>query len=435
MLKAEHRRMERLVALKILSPEVTKNPEAVLRFQREVKAAAKLEHLNIVAAHDADEANGTHFLVMQYVEGTDLAALVTRRGRCPAKAVSCVLQAARGWRTRISAASSIATSNRRICCSTGRGQSRILDMGLARLESDGAEPTQLTETGRIMGTVDFMAPEQAMDSSTVNARADIYSLGVTLWYLLTGRAMYQAETVVKRLMAHQNNPVPSLCSACPEASPELDAIFAKMVAKTPEARYQSATEAIVDLERYLDSADSGASLAALPGEDIRFSEFLGERVPAGGPAVTKLIQNKKNADSPAPMATMLSKDGNVDTDPEMQQPIVEPPGQQPTPRRQPGPVWGRRRNAWITGGATAILTLLFGFAFLSRTDEGVIRVEIDDPQIQVRVQGTGIVLTQADRAKNITLAPARKRLLSREAVSNSRPTSSSSNRDTTPPSG
>ena len=134
VLKAEHTRMHRHVALKILSPAVTKSPEAVRRFQREVEAAAKLEHANIVTAHDADEAGGTHFLVMQYVEGTDLKALVKEKGPLPIdQALSCVLQAAHG----LEYAHSHGVVHRDIKPSNllldRDGTVKILDMGLARL--------------------------------------------------------------------------------------------------------------------------------------------------------------------------------------------------------------------------------------------------------------------------------------------------------------
>ena len=259
VLKAEHRRMARIVALKVLSPAVTKNPEAAKRFQREVKAAAKLEHPNIVTAHDADEANGTHFLVMQYVEGIDLAALVQKQGPLSVeKAVPIVLQAARG----LAYAHSRGVVHRDIKPANllldREGTVKILDMGLARLDSAGVEQDQLTGTGQIMGTVDYMAPEQAMDTKTADARADIYSLGITLWYLLTGRAAYDGDTFFQKMLAHQNKPIPSLRGACPQASAELEAVFAKMVAKTPESRYQSMTDVITDLERCTSSSVSSS---------------------------------------------------------------------------------------------------------------------------------------------------------------------------------
>ena len=275
VLKAEHRRMKRIVALKVLSPAVQKDADAARRFQREVQAAAKLDHPNIVTAFDADDANGTHFLVMQYVEGTDLAALVKEKGPLSVeRALPCILQAARG----LEYAHQRGVIHRDIKPANllldAQGTVKILDMGLARLDSAGGNQDQLTGTGEIMGTVDFMSPEQAMDTKSADARADVYSLGITLWYLLTGKAAYEAESLMKRLMMHLNSPIPSLSAACPQVSPELDAVFNKMVAKTVDARFQSMTEVIASLERCSDRSASMPSVPSGPSEDSRLSAFL-----------------------------------------------------------------------------------------------------------------------------------------------------------------
>ncbi|MDB5391662.1 MAG: prkC 18 [Planctomycetaceae bacterium] len=250
--KAEHRRMKRVVALKVLSPTLMKTPEAVRRFQREVEATAKLEHPNIVTAYDADEALGTHFLVSQFVEGIDLAELVRRQKSLSVEnAITLVLQVARG----LEYAHAHGVVHRDIKPSNllvdQQGNVKILDMGLARLESAGAEQDQLTGTGQIMGTVDYMAPEQAMDTRNADGRADIYSLGITLWYLLSGRPVFDGETMMAKLLAHRERPIPSLKLACPQVSTELDATFSRMVAKTPAARFQNMTEVIAALERCL----------------------------------------------------------------------------------------------------------------------------------------------------------------------------------------
>ena len=310
VLKAEHRRMERTVAIKIISPSVTENPEAVRRFQREVKACAKLEHPNIVTAHDADEANGTHFLVMQFVEGTDLAALVRKQGPLPVeKAVPCVLQAARG----LSYAHSRGMVHRDIKPANllldHAGTVKILDMGIVRLESAGIEGDELTGTGQIVGTVDYMAPEQAMESKTVDARADIYSLGITLWFLLTGRVVYKGDTVVKKLMAHQNSPIPSLRGACTQASPQLEMVFAKMVAKTPESRYQSMVEVIAALEQSLDGRNVGPSTFNDSGREDRQRGFHPGGDVSVQPAVEKLAVSVLT-----PNPTAIVPSSQVDTD-------------------------------------------------------------------------------------------------------------------------
>lgn len=242
--KARHRRMNRVVALKIVAPHVAKRPESLGRFQQEVEATAKLEHENIVIAHDADESGGTHFLVMQYVVGRDLASLVKKVGPfTQQQAVSCVWQTAIGLQYAHEEGiihRDIKPSNLLLEKS---GRIKILDMGLARLQiNDQGEG--LTSTGQIMGTVDYMAPEQARQTRTADARADIYSLGMTLFYLLTGNVAFPGESPVQKLLDHQNQAPPLLQTAAPDVSPELEPIFRKMVEKNPDHRYQSMAEVL-----------------------------------------------------------------------------------------------------------------------------------------------------------------------------------------------
>jgi len=274
VLKARHKRMKRLVALKILPHRLTDSPEAMQRFQREVEAAAKLEHPNIVAAYDADEADGVQFLAMQYIEGRDLDQLIQRQGPLPVdQAVSCIVQAARG----LDYAHARGVIHRDVKPSNilldREGVVKVLDMGLARLDSAGLEQDQLTGTGQVMGTADYMAPEQARDTRKADARADVYSLGVTLWRLLTGEPMYPGDSVFQRMLAHQQEPIPSLRDTCPNVPEALEAIFIKMVAKSPEARYQNMTDVITDLEPWQagDSAKtlvSDAPTAKIPSDHI-----------------------------------------------------------------------------------------------------------------------------------------------------------------------
>ncbi len=249
--KALHRRMERVVAIKMLPPAMTKDPAALARFQREVVAAAKLEHPNIVHANDAGQAGTAHFLVMQFVDGRDLSARVKKDGPLSVdSAVGYILQAARG----LEYAHKRGVIHRDIKPANllldAEGTVKILDMGLARIDAGGNAPTQaeLTGTGAVMGTVDYMAPEQAKSTHHADARADIYSLGCSLYYLLAGGPLYDGATLVEKLWAHQANPIPELLSVRPDVPEQLEVVFSRMVAKQVADRYQTMSEVIADLQ-------------------------------------------------------------------------------------------------------------------------------------------------------------------------------------------
>jgi len=246
--KAYHRRLHRLVAIKVFRQDVMKDPSAVGRLQRGVETAAKLRHPNIVVVDDADCASGVCFLVMEYVDGSNLYELVKKDGSFSVEdTINYVLQAAQGLAAAhaegivhgaITPARLLLAKNRTI---------KILGFGLATVSA--IPQPELVEADTIMEAVDYMAPEHAMDMDTTDARADIYSLGCTLFYLLTGKPPYDGDSRATRVLAHQNRQIPSLREIRPEISISLEGVFGRMVAKNVDHRYQTMAEAIANLER------------------------------------------------------------------------------------------------------------------------------------------------------------------------------------------
>jgi len=270
--RAEHKVMGRVVALKVMAPHLTEKPSAVARFRLEVSAAGKLNHPNIVTAYDAGEAGGLHFLVMEYVEGVSLDKLVAKKGPLPIpQACQFIRQAAQGLQHAHDKGMVHRDIKPQNLMVTRKGHVKVLDFGLARFARDAAEspppgssesmahpPTAVTGMNMIMGTPDYLSPEQAR-CAAVDIRADVYSLGCTLYFLLTGRAPFEAAgSVFDKILAHATEAQPPLAATRLDVPGGLELVLAKMTAKDPAARFATPAEVAAALAPYARGEGAGA---------------------------------------------------------------------------------------------------------------------------------------------------------------------------------
>ncbi|TWU60225.1 Serine/threonine-protein kinase PrkC [Rubripirellula tenax] len=249
--KAKHRVMDRIVALKIIKPELMRRPEVIQRFHREVKTAAQLSHRNIVTAYDADQFGDVHFLVMEYVDGINLAQRVRRDGAMPvAQACDAIGQAAAGLQHAHDQGMVHRDIKPHNLMQTPDGSVKVLDFGLASLVSEtmmasaeqGSTDSKLTSAGTLMGTPDFIAPEQAADARQADIRSDIYSLGATLHYLLVGRPPFDAGSVADRIKDHAETQPAVVSELRPDVPMGLSDVISRMMAKDPDDRFQTPCE-------------------------------------------------------------------------------------------------------------------------------------------------------------------------------------------------
>jgi eukaryotic-like serine/threonine-protein kinase len=360
--KAEHQTMHRIVALKVLAASLTRTERARQLFQREVRAAAKLVHPNIVTAFDANQVGDRLYLVMEFVDGPNLQDLVRRRGPLPVvQACEFVRQAALGLQHAHllgMAHRDVKPSNLLVQRSPGLPadappvyQVKILDFGLARLVEPG---TGESADGTVMGTPDFLAPEQARANSRIDPRSDLYSLGCTLYYLLTGRVPFPGGTALEKLVRHGTedpNPVERLR---PDVLWPVAQILRRMMAKEPDDRFQSATEVAAALEPYtrleqvepwLISLHAGSPRAGVPATQ---TTPLPAEIPAQVRTETQLDADETSPAAPPedPQATGLSDDD-----------FELPPPRLPTLEE----ITGKRSKSWVLPVTIAVITMAVGF--------------------------------------------------------------------------
>lgn len=318
--KAEHRTMGRIVALKVLAPDLLRTDRAQELFLREVRAAAQLVHPNIVTAYDANEIEGRYFLVLEYVDGPNLEQLVRRQGPLPVgQACDYVRQIAHGLQCAhlqgmvhrdVKPANILV--QRRGLHGDDIGLVKISDFGLARFhnaadEFAGHPGTILTKDNTVMGTPDYLSPEQARSLHKTDIRSDLYSVGCTFYYLLTGEVVFPGGSTLDKLIRHGTQKALSVRDMRPEVPAEVAAIVEKLLAKHPPDRYQTPAELAAALEPFAVSGPT--PWAPLPHPVEPFED--GQPTPAGGVAPDEVNPDAafQASDELSALANTVSQDG------------------------------------------------------------------------------------------------------------------------------
>jgi serine/threonine protein kinase len=340
-------RLNRRVALKVLPPHSLHDPAAVRRFQREAQALAQLSHPGIVQAHDADAEGERHFLVMEYVEGHSLAQLLKDKGRLPpTQAADYLYQAALALQHAHDKGLIHRDLKPANLLLTQTGRVKVLDLGLARFLQDQLGDPGLTREGVTMGTPDYAAPEQFRDARSADVRSDIYSLGCSLYQLLTGQVPFPGSSLEEKYRAHEQGTPPPLEELCPEAPAGLTLVVQRMMAKAPAERFQSAQEVADALAPYAASATALVQLkqatrwdrgqltlsgAPAPVRPARFTKrLLAEAVVAvvlviGTFFATRLLSPEDSSEEPRLTQTTPGADkGNKGQQPSEKGPEKEP---------------------------------------------------------------------------------------------------------------
>ncbi len=373
--KAEHRLLDRPVVVKVINPELVHDEGLVLRFQREARLAARLSHPNVVAVYEAEQVGPTYLLVMEYIGGETLSELVRKRGPLPV-AAACELarQAAAGLQhiheqglvhRDIKPANLILTDG---------GQVKVLDLGLALLKA-GAPQRDLTMPQQSMGSSDYMAPEQWQDSHEVDIRADIYSLGCTLYYLLAGSPPFgvsKAPNAMRQMYAHSLAPVPPIREKRPDVPEALAAVLARMLAKDRAERHAAPAEvgaalapfaAGCDLSGYLSSGtvrtgppDASRPPAARPTRRAWIAAAItGAAAVAGGVGWYMSLPARRPVPSgpPIKVGVLHSLTGTMSTS---EKPVAEATLLAVEQLNERGGVLGRPVEAVVEDGASDALT-------------------------------------------------------------------------------
>jgi serine/threonine protein kinase len=316
----EHKLMRRRVAVKVLPTAKADDTSSLERFHREARVVAALDHINIVRAYDVDQDNNLHFLVMEYVDGASLQEMIKRGGVMDVtRAAHYMRQAAMGLQHAHETAGIVHRDIKPGNILVDRyGIVKILDMGLARFFHDDEDVLTKKYDENVLGTADYLAPEQALDSHSVDIRADIYSLGATFYFCLTGRSPFNEGTVAQKLIWHQTRQPKAIRTIRPDIPQGIEALVEKMMAKDRNQRFQMPSEVAEALSPYTQEAIG-------PPPEIEMPQLCpaakGLAAPESGPATPAPL-------SPAPISANSRKSWQISGSPDSKAkaPLTPPTG-------------------------------------------------------------------------------------------------------------
>lgn len=405
--KALHVHLGKVVALKLMTADRMRIPLAVARFHREMKAVGRLEHPNLVRAFDAGEVDGAPFLVMEYVDGMDLSTLEKEQGPLSiADACELIRQAATGLHVAHQSDlihRDVKPANLMLARQEhGPPIVKVLDLGLALDKAENVDQQSgLTSEGQIMGTIDYLAPEQAENSHTVTAAVDVYSLGATLFSLLTGRAPYQAsrfQSLYQKVRALAVEPIPSIQQERSDVPDELAAVLNRMLARDPANRFSSAREVAEALASFTAEADL-EKLLGLPASEGNASTNA-----------TQIQHSRRTELDLERQREALTTTVALEQPPAQKADLESPPVPAPMPSRR-----GFRIAALLVLITLAPFLWFFGGTIIRfATNEGELILEVEDKSVAVTLSLNGVVIDDPMQNRRYVLKAGKGQIEVRE---------------------
>lgn len=364
--KAWNTRLGKLVAIKTIAKEHVAKEQAMKRFLREIATASQLDHPNIVLVRDADEAQGNPYLAMDYIDGIDLAKRVKQDGALPVPlAIEYARQAALGLQHAFERGvvhRDIKPSNLLVSKSASPEQTpvvKILDFGLARFASEQDNANRLTQFNKILGTVDYIAPEQIDNARGADIRSDIYSLGCTLYYLLAAKPPFPGADLVAKLTARISGTLPRIREVRPDAPAGLEEVMVKMMARLPDDRYQTPNEVAAALASL--SKATNAEMKPVSSGQVLLAKVVapttGFPVPSAAVLTAKPVMATAVTAVP-PTSVPSSTDDSLGFGETSASPVARP---RPTTERA-----SSASSTLLIGGAAGLVMALIGLVLLFR---------------------------------------------------------------------